>query len=315
MLISGEKMFRKILYTLILLINGLAYAIVDSFPGNIQNNSEHFIEKKTGFHTYYHTTRIENIDSIKKDGLLPGYGASKEKKGMSCLHQSALTKQFTQGSLNTVCVSQDWETLVRYTEHMAKLLGLEKLPAHSYSKLFSDFPVVLKVDAHKYTFSPDPDDKKGLCVENKIPPDDIFVLVKENTEYTIDDQDEDAVWLPLSQYSPTSYKPAYCDTDNKDLKLDIHMKYVFLEKRIGYPGLLNISKLMSGVSDLFHIFEQCSAKDTALDVGNIFKCIGGLIQTVICPSHKEIEDIFDQTFPLLTSFDYHFIHHDERVTG
>jgi hypothetical protein len=282
-------MYKKLFYSLFLwliLSFGISHAV------NTRSQDGLF-DVKERWTTYYHVTRQDNLESIRKEGLLTFYGGMKQKQGMSILREDDV---FIKESMNHVHVATDWETANRYAEHM---LALREKALHPKDISKIDMPVFLKCDTHKGTFSQDPHDV-ALRTKHDIHTGNVFILVirphlNSQGYYTFDytNEDKESFWLPLANWNPSLYKPAYPETDKKVIQLDESTIRQLLAKRIERYSHQKLNKGMA-------------AKEVGVCSATLDKFLHQDLSLLTSTKQKIINN-FCQHFASITHYDYHFI--------
>jgi len=180
------------------------------------------LDVKEGWTTYYHVTRQENLESIRKSGLLTFYGGTKQIRGMSALKDD---RTYLKESMYHIHFGVPWKAASRYDQHMIELIERDIQPNKDIPA--RDMPIILKCDAYKNTFTQDPHDKEAIRTKIDVPVSNVFILVMrsyidDQGSYTSSetDEDEESFWVPLKNWDPYLQKPAYPDKDNDRLQLD-----------------------------------------------------------------------------------------------
>lgn len=291
------KMLRILLY-FIMIISNFHTALPFFSPATDK------FETRTGWRTYYHVTREENIDCIKKEGLLPKFGGI--NLGMSELYKLSHNNQdtYTKESVGYIHITPSWATLTQYSNHMLGLL--EKL---NRLEIFKNFPIILKHDSHKHIFAcNDPHDKEALRSRQAICPNKIFILasyrpsLKEEGDY-LDDKKE-CFWLPLKKWDSSLYIPAYPETDSNKFLFDDDTIRKLLEDRIVIYSRSGLNK-------------KKVAKYLYIDPKTLNKFINKDPTLRISTKERIINNFF-QCFLDLTQYDKHFVilnkeHREEAI--
>jgi hypothetical protein len=280
---------RKKIYFLCCFI-ALGFAVSAGFCGSKLDDSGF----RRGWNAYYHVTRLGNLSSIQSEGLSVLKAGDIARRGMSVLYYNRHgDDRFIKGSLNHVYVGKSWSEAKRYAEHMQALLG------DSYS--FDDLPVILKCDAHKHSFSNDPDDQEALRSKESLQKSKIFVLVMpsnlDEKGYYRDDSSEDddkkSFWIPLSDWNFKTYKPSYPEEDTKCLCVNRETVRDFLEERITRYSHGAFSK-------------KRAATVLAVDYRTMDKFLERASSLTASSVRKIIEN-FCKNFLRITCYDFHLI--------